>query len=61
MVAKLGLQTISKQSRRVFLAIAAAGLGTLATAQSALARPEIERTDSSTLPPRGNIPIPPNV
>jgi len=54
MAEKAGVETTTNPSRRAFLAAAAAGLGTLAAAQSALARPEIVRTDFSTLPPYGN-------
>jgi hypothetical protein len=58
MVAKLGLQTISNQSRRAFLATAAAGLGALLTAQSTPARPDIVRPDFSAPPTYGNGTIP---
>jgi pimeloyl-ACP methyl ester carboxylesterase len=55
---KIGVATISKNSRRAFLTTAAAGLGTLAAARSAFARPEIVQTDFSKLPPYGNGTLP---
>jgi pimeloyl-ACP methyl ester carboxylesterase len=54
---KASAATITNLSRRAFLATAA-GLGALAAAQSVLARPDIVRTDFSTLPPYGNNTIP---
>ena len=59
MVEKTGARTIANPSRRNFLAAAAAGLGGLSIAQTASARPDIVRTDFSTLPPYGNGTIPP--
>jgi pimeloyl-ACP methyl ester carboxylesterase len=52
------VETITNPSRRAFLAAAAVALGTLATAQSTLARPDIVQTDFSMLPPYGNGTIP---
>ena len=52
------IEKITSLSRRTFLATAAAGIGALATAQSASARPDIVQTDFSTLPPYGNGTIP---
>src|SRR5580700_5999598 len=58
MAEKASVETISNVSRRAFLATAAAGLGTLATAQSTPACPTIVQTDFSRLPAYGNGTIP---
>jgi pimeloyl-ACP methyl ester carboxylesterase len=58
MAEKASVETITNLSRRAFLATAAAGLGTLASAQSTPARPDIVHTDFSTLPAYGNGTIP---
>src|SRR5580704_14454526 len=58
---KARIETISNFTRRVFLASAAAGLGTLASAQIVRARSDIVHTDFSTLPPYGNGTIPSSI
>jgi hypothetical protein len=58
MAEKASAEMIANLSRRAFLATAAAGLGTLATAESTSARPDIVKTDFSTLPPYGSGTIP---
>src|ERR1700739_2980255 len=58
MAEKASAELIANLSRRTFLATAAAGLGTLVTAESTPARPDIVKTDFSTLPPYGNGTIP---
>src|SRR5215467_11281876 len=58
MAEKASAETITKLSRRAFLATTAVGLGTLAAAQGTPARPDIVQTDFSMLPPYGNGTIP---
>ena len=59
MAEKAGIETNNNFSRRTFLATAATvGLGNMAFAQSASARPDIVHTDFSTLPAYGNGTIP---
>ena len=59
MAEKAGIETNNNLSRRTFLATAATvGLGSLAIAQTASARPDIVHTDFSTLPAYGNGTIP---
>jgi pimeloyl-ACP methyl ester carboxylesterase len=58
MAEKAFVETIPNFPRRAFLATAAAGLGTLASTRCAHARPDIVRTDFSTLPAYGNGTIP---
>jgi pimeloyl-ACP methyl ester carboxylesterase len=59
MAEKASIETINNLSRRTFLATAATvGLGNLAIAQGAPARPDIVHTDFSRLPAYGNGTIP---
>jgi pimeloyl-ACP methyl ester carboxylesterase len=59
MAEKTNAEMIPNSSRRTFLVTAAgAGLGALAIAQSAPARPDIVQTDFSKLPPYGNGTLP---
>ena len=55
---KTSVEASTNQSRRTFLATAAMGIGSLATAPNIAARADIVRTDFSTLPPYGNGTIP---
>jgi hypothetical protein len=59
MTEQASVETITKPSRRAFLATATAGgLGGLAILQCTPARAAIVRTDFSTLPPYGNGTLP---